>query len=100
MLAEQRRRAILDELETAGGVSVSALSERLRVSDTTVRRDLEELSARNLLRKVHGGAVPVPKTASEPHFVQKRALNRPEKEAIARAASGRGGEEGGGGSAG
>ena len=34
-----------------------------------VRRDLEELSARNLLRKVHGGAVPIPKTAAEPHFV-------------------------------
>src|ERR687894_1184081 len=87
MLAEQRRRAILDELETAGGVSVSALSERLRVSDMTVRRDLEELSARNLLRKVHGGAVPIPKTAVEPHFVQKQALNRPEKESIAREAS-------------
>src|SRR5918992_4344152 len=86
MLAEQRRRAILDELETAGGVSVSALSERLRVSDMTVRRDLEELSARNLLRKVHGGAVPVPKTAAEPHFVQKQKLNRAEKRAIARAA--------------
>ncbi|HKH11348.1 MAG TPA: DeoR/GlpR family DNA-binding transcription regulator [Rubrobacter sp.] len=87
MLAEQRRRAILDELETVGGVSVSALSERLRVSDMTVRRDLEELSARNLLRKVHGGAVPVQKTAAEPHFVQKQALNRPEKQAIARAAA-------------
>src|ERR687894_234806 len=87
MLAEQRRRAILDELETAGGVSVSALSERLRVSDMTVRRDLEELSARNLLRKVHGGAVPIPKTAAEPHFVQKQALNRPEKVSIAREAS-------------
>jgi DeoR/GlpR family transcriptional regulator of sugar metabolism len=87
VLAEQRRRAILDELETNGGVSVSDLSERLRVSDMTVRRDLEELSARNLLRKVHGGAVPVQKTAAEPHFVQKQALNRPEKEAIARSAS-------------
>ena len=87
MLAEQRRRAILDELEASGGVSVSALSERLQVSDMTVRRDLEELSARNLLRKVHGGAVPIPKTAAEPHFAQKQALNRPEKEAIARAAS-------------
>src|ERR671914_1141233 len=86
MLAEQRRRAILDELETAGGVSVSALSERLRVSDMTVRRDLEELSARNMLRKVHGGAVPVPKTAAEPHFVQKQKLHRAEKRVIARAA--------------
>lgn len=87
MLAEQRRRAILDELESSGSVTVSALAAWLRVSDMTVRRDLEELSARNLLRKVHGGAMPVPKTAAEPHFVQKRALNRPEKEVIAREAA-------------
>ncbi len=86
MLAEQRRRTILKELEASGSVSVSALSERLRVSDMTVRRDLEELSARNLLTKVHGGAVPLPKTAAEPHFVHKQGLNRAEKEAIARAA--------------
>src|SRR3712207_1681364 len=73
-------------MERAGSVSVAALSEKLDVSDMTVRRDLEELSARNLLRKVHGGAVPVPKTAAEPHFVQKQKLNRAEKRAIARAA--------------
>ena len=86
MLAEQRRRAILEELEASGAVSVTELSGQLGVSDMTVRRDLEELSARNLLRKVHGGAVPVQKAAAEPHFEQKRALNRREKEAIARAA--------------
>ena len=86
MLAEQRRRAILDELEAAGSVSVTALSERLRVSDMTIRRDLEALEARSLLQKVHGGAVPVPKMAAEPHFIQKRSMNRSEKLAIAREA--------------
>lgn len=86
VLREQRQQAILEELEWAGSVSVAALSERLAVSDMTVRRDLEELAAQKLLRKVHGGAVPVPKTATEPHFVQKQALNRSEKEVIARAA--------------
>ena len=65
---------------------MAELSEELRVSDMTIRRDLEELSARRLLEKVHGGAVQVPKTAAEPHFAQKRTLNRPEKEAIAREA--------------
>ncbi len=65
---------------------MAELSEKLRVSDMTIRRDLEELSARRLLEKVHGGAVRIPKTAAEPHFAQKRTLNRPEKEAIARAA--------------
>jgi len=88
VLREQRQQVILEEMERAGSVSVAALSEKLSVSDMTVRRDLEELSARNLLRKVHGGAVPVPKTAVEPHFVQKQKLNRAEKRAIARAAIG------------
>jgi DeoR/GlpR family transcriptional regulator of sugar metabolism len=86
VLRERRQQTILEELERAGSVSVAALSQDLGVSDMTVRRDLEELSARNMLRKVHGGAVPVPKTAAEPHFVQKQKLNRAEKRAIARAA--------------
>ena len=86
MLREKRQQEILEELERAGSVSVATLSQGLGVSDMTVRRDLEELSARNMLRKVHGGAVPVPKTAAEPHFVQKQKLNRSEKRAIARAA--------------
>src|SRR3712207_5166633 len=86
MLRERRQQAILEELERAGSVSVAALSQDLGVSDMTVRRDLEELSARDLLRKVHGGAVPIPNTAAEPHFVQKQKLNRAEKRAIARAA--------------
>lgn len=85
-MAESRQQEILDDLERAGSVSVAELSERLGVSDMTIRRDLEALSARRLLRKVHGGAIPVSKAAAEPHFVQKRRLNRPEKETIARAA--------------
>jgi DNA-binding transcriptional ArsR family regulator len=86
MLAEQRRGVILEELGRAGSVSVADLSRRLKVSDMTIRRDLEELSGRKLLRKVHGGAVPLPKAAAEPHFEQKRKLNRPEKLAIAKVA--------------
>jgi DeoR/GlpR family transcriptional regulator of sugar metabolism len=86
VLRERRQQAILEELERSGSVTVAALSRSLEVSDMTVRRDLEELSARNLLRKVHGGAVPVPKAAAEPHFVQKQKLHRAEKRAIARAA--------------
>ena len=91
MLAEHRRLSILEELERCKGVSVALLSEQFGVSDMTIRRDLDVLSSRNLLRKVHGGAVPAGiaggKAAVEPHFVQKRGLNRPEKQAIAREAS-------------
>lgn len=90
MLAEQRRRSILTELEGLSSVSVADLSAKFKVSDMTIRRDLDVLSSRNLLRKVHGGAVPVGtgggKAAMEPHFAQKRQLNQSEKQTIAGAA--------------
>ena len=46
MLRERRQQEILEKLERAGSVSVAALSRSLGVSDMTVRRDLEEPSAR------------------------------------------------------
>ena len=86
MFAEERRRFILDRVEQVGSVSVAELTEELEVSDMTIRRDLESLSARKLLQKVHGGAVSVSKTAAEPHFTQKQRLKKAEKNAIAREA--------------
>ncbi|MGF1470922.1 MAG: DeoR/GlpR family DNA-binding transcription regulator [Rubrobacteraceae bacterium] len=86
MFAEERRRLILNEVNRLGSVTVTELVDRLGVSDMTVRRDLEVLSAHKLLQKVHGGAVPLPKTAAEPHFTQKQRLNREEKKAISRVA--------------
>lgn len=86
MFAEERRGLILDEVNRSGSVTVSELVGRLGVSDMTVRRDLETLSAHKLLQKVHGGAVPLPKTSAEPHFTQKQRLNPEEKKTIAREA--------------
>ncbi len=88
LFADQRQQLILDEVGRAGSVSVAELSGRFGVSEMTIRRDLESLSARKLLKKVHGGAVRMPKTAAEPHFAQKRRLNLPEKKAVAREAAG------------
>lgn len=86
VFAEERQRLILDAVDRAGSVSVMDLVEQLGVSDMTIRRDLEILSAHQLLKKVHGGAVQTPKTAAEPHFTQKQRLNREEKKSIAREA--------------
>lgn len=83
-MAEQRRRIILDELEHRESLSVAELSERFQVSDMTIRRDLDALSAQSLLRKVHGGAVRASrKMGLEPHFAQKRNLQLAEKRSIA-----------------
>ena len=84
MLAEQRRKSILVELERLESVSVAELSHRFGVSDMTIRRDLDALSEQELLRKVHGGAVRKnEKMGKEPHFAQKRSLQLAEKKGIA-----------------
>lgn len=54
-----RTAIILRELRQSGSVSVDALREQLDVSLATVRRDLQELESRGLLRRTHGGAVPI-----------------------------------------
>ncbi len=83
MLATQRRELILAEVERAGGVRVSELTELLGVSDMTVRRDLEQLEAHGWLRKVHGGAVLAESSTEEPGFEAKSSLQQPAKRAIA-----------------
>lgn len=83
MLASQRRARILADLARDGAVRVTELTERLGVSDMTIRRDLEQLAARGRLRKVHGGAVGVGSSADEPGFEAKRELATPAKQAIA-----------------
>jgi DeoR/GlpR family transcriptional regulator of sugar metabolism len=84
MLAQQRQAAILERVRSAGGARVSELAAEFGVSDMTIRRDLDLLSDRGLLAKVHGGATPgLPGSAHEPGFAAKSAQQRPEKTAIA-----------------
>ncbi|MFI7585539.1 DeoR/GlpR family DNA-binding transcription regulator [Spongisporangium articulatum] len=84
MFAEQRRQFMLRRLAATGRVEASQLAEELGVSGESIRKDLGELEDRGLLRRVHGGAIPVHELTVEP-TVQQRGITR-EKEAIARAA--------------
>ncbi len=54
-----RFTAILTDLQQTGRVSVETLSEQLDVSVVTIRRDLDELEQKGLLRRTHGGAVSI-----------------------------------------
>ncbi len=56
-----REQVILDELNAAGRVTVNDLVRRLGVSPVTVRKDLDLLEHRALLRRVRGGAVAAPR---------------------------------------
>jgi DeoR/GlpR family transcriptional regulator of sugar metabolism len=88
MLARHRQSLILQAVRSDGSARVSDLTQRLGVSDMTIRRDLEVLARDGLVEKVHGGAVlPGTPASHEPGFEAKLVLERPEKTAIARAAA-------------
>lgn len=88
MLARHRQSLILQAVRSDGSARVSDLTQRLGVSDMTIRRDLEVLARDGLVEKVHGGAVlPGTHASHEPGFEAKLVLERPEKTAIARAAA-------------
>jgi DeoR/GlpR family transcriptional regulator of sugar metabolism len=86
MLTAERRQAILERLSTDGKVVASELVETLGVSDDTVRRDLRELDAQGLVRRVHGGALP-PAPTVNPRFVERRKVDPVRKAAIGAAAA-------------
>jgi DeoR/GlpR family transcriptional regulator of sugar metabolism len=88
MLARHRQSLILEDIRRTGSARVSDLTQRLGVSDMTIRRDLEALAQAGLIEKVHGGAVlPGAPSSHEPGFEAKSLLEKPQKEAIARAAA-------------
>src|SRR5882724_4756406 len=62
---QTRLTEILTSLQRDGSVSVEQLSERLEISVVTVRRDLDLLEQKGLLRRTHGGAVSI-----EPFFYE------------------------------
>jgi DeoR/GlpR family transcriptional regulator of sugar metabolism len=64
--ADRRRHAILEELTLRQAIRVTELSRSFGVSEVSVRRDLTHLERQGLLRRIHGGAVPVPNPAVPP----------------------------------
>ena len=87
-----RTERILRELRQAGSISVEQLCELLSVSVATVRRDLQELEDKGLLRRTHGGAVSIEPLFYEPFrhdssFQEQIERHAEEKRRIALAAA-------------
>ncbi|MDQ0867058.1 DeoR/GlpR family DNA-binding transcription regulator [Arthrobacter globiformis] len=82
---EQRRGLILERLRTERRADAAAIAEELGVTGETVRKDLMVLDQLGLLRRVHGGAVPVGRLTYEP-AVSTRTGFIDEKTRIAKAA--------------
>jgi len=86
MYAEERQQHILDRARDAGRVEVNTLAEVLDVTPETVRRDLTILERHGVLRRVHGGAIPIERLGFEPGLEARAERLVDEKERIAKAA--------------
>jgi DeoR family transcriptional regulator, fructose operon transcriptional repressor len=88
MPAEARRLQIIEMLgkTDTGVISVTSLAKWLDVSEMTIRRDLDWLGERSILRRVHGGAMANQKDEETP-FDDRLQKSNPQKLAIGRAAA-------------
>jgi DeoR family fructose operon transcriptional repressor len=87
MFVEERQQRILEFLRQDGKVSVEQLVDAFGVSAPTIRADLGALEQKHLLRRTHGGAIPMETTLYEPPFTEREQTQREEKRRIARLAA-------------
>ena len=87
MKLEDRRQAIIEVLVEEGSASLDALSLRFGVSKMTIHRDLDDLEAAGLLRKVRGGATIEASSQFESDFRYRERCAVEEKRRIAKAAA-------------
>jgi DeoR family fructose operon transcriptional repressor len=87
LFAEERKERILELLEENSKILVPELSELFEVSQVTIRGYLRELESEGKLRRTHGGAIPVGKSAYEQDSLHKSVANIAEKQRIAQAAA-------------
>ena len=81
MLKEERFQLILEQLNQEQKVQLGQLSDLLKVSEDTVRRDIKELADQGLLKSVRGGAVP--HSPGPHHFRDRIGYGSEQKQIIA-----------------
>ena len=89
MLAIERRNAILEKLQAERRVVVSELSQIYKVSEETIRRDLEKLENDGFAIKSYGGAVINEKANVDLPFNIRKKRNVISKQKIAEVISSR-----------
>lgn len=87
LFAEERQEQILNMLNRTNKLMVSDLCEFFQVSTATIRNDLRDLAAQGLLKRTHGGAIPIGQASFEPTSADKEVFALDEKQRIAAAAA-------------
>ena len=84
LITAERRAKIVEELSHHQMVKVAELSDRLGVSEVSIRRDLQHLEKLGVLKRVHGGAVALSRATFADMYAMRINHNREKKESIAR----------------
>lgn len=84
MLKEERQNYILDRIREHNKVKSNDLAIELSVSEDTIRRDLNQLSHKGLILKVHGGALSTHQKIYQ--FNESSIFNRENKIIVAKKA--------------
>jgi DeoR family transcriptional regulator, aga operon transcriptional repressor len=84
----ERRKNILNELNTVGQVLVHELSKEFDVSEVTIRNDLDQLERKNMLIRARGGALRAEGGVGIDHHIsEKDKLHTGEKARIGKRAA-------------
>jgi DeoR family fructose operon transcriptional repressor len=87
MLGEERREYLLNIIGKVGSVKAIDAAKTLGVSETTIRRDLNKLSRKKLLKRTHGGAINITSVGQELKYDIQKEKFIEEKKRIALAAA-------------
>ncbi len=85
--SDSRQRRIVEFARTRGRVEVLALADELNVASETIRRDLKVLAGRRMLKRVHGGAIPLETAAFESTVEYRSQVDLAQKHRVAAAAA-------------
>jgi DeoR/GlpR family transcriptional regulator of sugar metabolism len=86
-MSESRRERLRDLVQARGFAALGELAETLEVSESTIRRDLEQLERDGVARRTHGGAFWTGESDTLQEFRTRRDDRWTAKAAIGRAAA-------------
>lgn len=82
MMVEDRRNRLLEFVRQRRFASLPELVEAMQVSESTIRRDLDQLEEHDSIKRIHGGVLYAGSSPKLPHF-ESRAARWEQKLAIA-----------------
>jgi len=83
MLAEERRNRLLDFVRVRRFAALPELADALKVSESTIRRDVEQLESQGGVQRIHGGVLYTGTSPMLPHFDARQSQQWEQKKAIA-----------------